>query len=441
MKILGFEFGANKAVEVEEVGGYQAFSTPFLKVGKGDLSLPYVNARLNVGNYVRFGNDNLYPQLLNQMYYTSPLHGAVVDFKTNATVGGGYELQYSTTSSPMEKVDIYAFEKRMNLKKILPAVTKEKIIHGRVYFHLRFNQTGTLIFCKHIAADKVRKNATNDLYYICDDWSTQINIKTICPYKFNTKELEFLYCYEDYSVGQDVYSLPQYSSCMNWAFLDGEMAYLQKSNIQNSIFPSFAMMFPKKPQNEEEKQNIKTTIDRAKGATNAGKAIAFFANNKESLPTIEAIPTNSNDNLFQVTTESIDSKICQAHIIDPILMGIRVSGKLGSGSDIKQSYVIFEKNSIIPLRNSVEEIFNEILDICKINAKLTINNFQIVNETIVELDVSSSAASDALNAMSPLVANKVLDSMTQNEIRKLASLPPVEGGDVAKSSTPSTPEL
>jgi len=200
-------------------------------------------------------------------------------------------------------------------------------------------------------------------------------------------------------------------------------------------------MFPKKPQNEEEKQNIKTTIDRAKGATNAGKAIAFFANNKESLPTIEAIPTNSNDGLFQVTTESIDSKICQAHIIDPILMGIRVSGKLGSGSDIKQSYVIFEKNSIIPLRNSVEEIFNEILQICNINAKLVINNFQIVNETIVELDVSSSATSDALNAMSPLVANKVLDSMTQNEIRKLASLPPVDGGDVAKDSTSSTPAL
>jgi len=426
MKILGFEFGANKAVEVQELGGYQAFSTPFLKVGKGDLSLPYVNARLNVGNYVRFGNDNLYPQLLNQMYYTSPLHGAIVDFKTNATVGGGYELQYSATASPMEKVDIYAFEKRMNLKKILPAVTKEKIIHGRVYFHLRFNQTGTLIFCKHIAADKVRKNATNDLYYICDDWSTQINIQTIKPYRFNTKDLEFLYCYEDYSVGQDVYTLPQYSSCMNWAFLDGEMSYLQKSNIQNSIFPSFAMMFPKKPQNEEEKNSIKTTIDRAKGATNAGKAIAFFANNKESLPTIEAIPTNSNDNLFQVTTESIDSKICQAHIIDPILMGIRVSGKLGSGSDIKQSYVIFEKNSIIPLRNSVEEIFNEILAICNINAKLVINNFQIVNDTIVEMDERTNEISNIIANVNPALATKLIDSMTQNELRELLGLKPIE---------------
>jgi len=32
--------------------------------------------------------------------------------------------------------------------------------------------------------------------------------------------------------------------------------------------------------------------------------------------------------------------------------------------------------------------------------------------------------------MSPLVATKVLEQMTTNEVRALASLPPIEGGDV-----------
>lgn len=201
------------------------------------------------------------------------------------------------------------------------------------------------------------------------------------------------------------------------------------------------MMFPKKPQSDEEKKAIKDTMERAKGAQNAGKGVAFFANNKESLPTIESIPTNNLDNVFQVTTESIDSKICQAHTIDPILMGIRVSGKLGSGSDIKQAYVIFEKNTIIPLRETVQDIINDLFDIAKIKARVEINNFQIVNETIVEVEGDASKTQDALNAMSPLVANKVLESMTDNEIRALASLPPVEGGDVIKSQTPQTPTL
>lgn len=429
MKIFGFEIGKKESVQVVEGNNYQAFSTPFLKVGEGNLSLPYVNPRQQVNGYIRFGSDNLYPQLLNQMYFTSPLHGAIVDYKTNAAVGGGFEITVDKNATAMEKVDVYTFDKRIKLKKLLPVLTKDVIIHNRVYFYLCFNQIGDLIKIKHIGAEKVRRDKYGENYFICDDWNSQIDIKTIKPYKWGVNQKECLYVWESHSVGQDVYPLPQYSSAMNWAFLDGEMSYLQKSNIINSIFPSFAMMFPKKPQSEEEKMAIKNTIDRAKGAANGGKAIAFFANSQDQLPTIESIPTNSNDNLFQTTTESIDSKICQAHIIDPILMGIRVSGKLGSGSDIKQAYIIFEKNTIIPLREIVEDIVNDLFEIGQVKAKFTINNFQIVNETIVEIDENVAAINDALSTMRPELAVKVLENMTVNEIRAMASLPPIENGD------------
>ena len=431
MKLFGFNIGKQQDVEVVETG-YQSFSTPFMRVGSGNLSLPYVNGRQQTNGYIRFGDDNLYPQLINQLYYTSPLHASIVDFKTNAVTGGGYELAIEKDATATEKVEIYAIDKRLNFKKTIPSVTKDVILHNRVYFHLHFNAIGDLVKANRIGPEKVRRSKDGTEYFLCEDWSSLIDVKTIKPYKYGTKERECLYVWENHSVGQDIYPLPSYTSAFNWAFLDGEMSYLQKSNILNSIFPSFAMMFPKKPQTEEEKWSIKQTIEKAKGAHNAGKAIAFFANNQESLPKIEAIPTNSNDNLFQVTTESIDSKICQAHTIDPILMGIRVSGKLGSGSDIKQAYVIFEKNTIIPLRDTVESIFNDILRIGKVKASLTLNNFQIINETIVELEGQGSQTTDALNAMSPLVATKVLESMTENEIRALASLPPIEGGDLTK---------
>jgi hypothetical protein len=65
-------------------------------------------------------------------------------------------------------------------------------------------------------------------------------------------------------------------------------------------------------------------------------------------------------------------------------MGIRVSGKLGSGTDIKQSYTIFEKNTIMPLRNEVEEIFNELLFISRLNVEFELNNYQIVGDIIEE---------------------------------------------------------
>ena len=367
----------------EIVEGYQSFSTPFGKVGGANLALPYVNGRYQISGYIPFGHDNLYPQLLTQLYFTSPLHGAIVDFKTNAATGGGYVLKTDKLTNE-EKLNVYTFEKKAKLNKLVPSVTKQLIVHNRVYFKLFFNDKGEVKKIENVFPDKVRVNKEKSCYYICEDWASRIDVEPIKPYSPSCGDKVQLYVYEYHSLGQDYYSLPTYSSCTNWIFLDGEMSYLHKSNIQNSIFPSFAMMFPKKPQSEEEKHIIKDTIDKMKGAANAGKAVAFFANSAENLPKIETISTNNNDQLFIQTDGRIDEKICQAHTIDPILMGIRVSGKLGSGSDIKQSYVIFEKNSIMPLRNEVEEIFNDILFIARLNVEFELNNYQIIGDIIEE---------------------------------------------------------
>jgi hypothetical protein len=424
MKLFGFNIGKSTSVEMTETSSYQSFSTPFLKVKGGNLSLPYVNARQQTNGYIRFGDDNLYPQMINQLYYTSPLHSSIIDFKTNAIIGGGYELKVDENATAVDKVEVYSIERRLNLKKSLHTITKDVLLHNRKYFILRFNSLGDLVGVKSIGSEKVRRDKDGENYFICDDWWSQIEIRTIKRYSKHCKDTEQLFVYENNQVGQDIYPLPSYTSAFNWAFLDGEMSYLQKSNILNSIFPSFAMMFPKKPQGEEEKKAIKDTIERAKGAQNAGKAVAFFANNKEQLPTIESIPTNNLDNVFQVTTESIDSKICQAHTIDPILMGIRVSGKLGSGSDIKQAYVIFEKNTIIPMRQVVEDIVNEILAIAKVKAELVINNYQIVNEAIVEIDEKISNISNIINSVNPALATKIIEAMTTDELRDLIGLKP-----------------
>lgn len=431
-------FIGSKPQTAEIVEGYQSFSTPFQKVGGANLSLPYVNGRYQIAGYIPFGQDNLYPELLNQMYYSSPLHGAIVDFKTNSATGGGYTIETEKMSNE-DKLKLYTFERKLKLGKTTKAIAQQLIVHHRVYFKLIFNKKGEFIKAENVSPERVRISRDKNTYFLCDDWTARIDVKEIKRHHPTCTDLEQLYCYEMMTLGQEWYPLPQYSSCLNFAFLSGELSYFAKSNIQNSIFPSFAMMFPKRPQSEEEKHMIKQTIDRLKGAANAGKAVAFFANNQDQLPKIESLPTNSNDKLFQEASSLNTEQICFAHTIDPILMGVRTQGALGSGSDIKQAYVVFEKNVVMPLRKQVEEIVNELMSIAKVPGKFSINNFQIINETIIELEGDTSKTSDALNSLSPLVATKVLERMTPNEIRALASLPPIEGGDVIQTETPATP--
>jgi hypothetical protein len=429
-------FIGEKPQTTQVVEGYQSFSTPFGRVGDANLSLPYVNGRYQIAGYIPFGQDNMFPELLNQLYYTSPLHGAIVDFKTNSVVGGGYTLK-SEGMTNEDKLKLYTFEKKIKLGKVERAIAQQLTVHHRVYFKLCYNAKRELYKIYNVSPEKVRIARDKQTYFLCDDWSARIDVTSIKKYHPTNSDLEQLYVYEIMTLGQEWYPLPQYTSALNFAFLSGELSYFAKSNIQNSVFPSFAMMFPKRPQSEEEKSMIKHTIDRLKGAANAGKAVAFFANSADQLPKIESLPTNGNDKLFHEASALNTEQICFAHTIDPILMGVRTTGSLGGGADIKQAYVIFEKNVVMPLRYQVEEIVNELLEIAKIPGEYTINNFQIINETIVEIEGDASKTADAINSLSPLVATKVLNAMTPNEVRALASLPPIEGGDIIPTETPA----
>jgi hypothetical protein len=435
------QFKKNEKIETADLGGYQSFSTPFLKVPQGNLSLPYIDSRYQARGYVPFGEDNLTPQLWNQLYYSSPLHGSIVNYKVQAAIGGGYTFDESKLTAK-DKVNLYAFTKKISIKRTLSSVTKDLILHERVYFLLTLKNK-TLTKVKKVGAEKVRVNADKTIYSVNDDWRYSNKIETYTPYHSECKDGTYIFVYEADSVGQDIYPIPQYTSALNFAFLSGELSYLQKAGIQNSIFPSFAMMFPKKPQGQEEMELIRETVNKLKGAENAGKAVAFFANSKEQLPELVNVPTNTNDELFKSTSELITEQICFAHTIDPILLGVRTTGSLGNGSDIKQAYVIFEKNVIIPIREQVVQIIDSLLQIAGVDSRIDITNYQIVNETIVAVEDDSSKTMDALNSMSPLVATKVLEMMTINEVRNLAGLPAIEGGDITNSQAQAqnTPQL
>jgi len=398
--------------------GYQSFSTPFLKVGTGNLSLPTVWSRYLRNGFIPFGDDNLYPQLLNQMYYTSPLHGSIVDFKVQASIGGGYDIDFSKLTA-VEKVRFYTISQWLNLDKMVNTVASELVIHDRVYFFVKLVK-GEVKGLEFVGSEKIRTNADKSVYFYSEDYLNSTKALEYKPYSKDCKEGKYILCFENCKAGQDIYPIPRYSSALNFAFLSGELSYLAKANIQNSVFPSFAMMFPKKPQSREEMDEIQGTVNKLKGAENAGKAVGFFANGKENLPELVSVPTNQNDKLFIEASALNTEQICFAHTIDPILMGVRTSGSLGNGSDIKQSYIIFEKNVIIPLRMRIMEIFNDIFKLCGIDVKIEIRNYQIINDAIVEVEKNETVI--ALTALPDQIRALVLANMTPDEIRSLANL-------------------
>lgn len=402
MGLLSF-FSKDKKEEVTSTttstSKNQTFSTPFLKIGKGNLGAPFISPWYTVSGIVQFGNDNLYPQILDQMYYTSAIHGACIDFTANAAVGGGYEFKIPLATA-QDKVNMYTFEKMYKFPKLVRELAKDFLIHKRVCVLVIKNAQGKVIKYKRLNPATIRNSQDLQKFVYCLDWSRRSGLVTYPRYSPNGKESESLYVYQVESVGQDIYPLPTYISILNDAFLDGEVAFLQKSNIQNAIWPSIVVRVPKTLDSQEERDAFRDGLISKSGAANAGRIMVLTGNGIDDTPLVDVLRMNENDKLFDSTLDSIMNKICIAHGINPSIMGIKVAGSLGNAQELQMSYGIFEKNIIMPLRNELEEIYDELLDIAGIKNSVKINNFQIIDNAVAEVpsieDQIGAAAASAI---------------------------------------------
>lgn len=381
MKFLGFNIGSSKEPQ-EKRSNPQAFSA-FSPIGKENLSLPYIDSLYTLNGVTQFGRDNLYPQKLNQLYFSSPIHGACIDFTVNAIIGGGYSWN-TENDSAQNKVDKMAFERSNNFKKLSKLLTRDWIIHRRITVEVT-KRGSKIVKFRRLDPETIRNDDFLSKFMFSSDWRRgYLNAKEYKRWYEGCDEIVSLYVYYDESPGTSSYPLPTYNSALNWIQLDGEQAYFHKNNLQNSIFPSLAIRRPKDFQSIPEIQKFKEEIASKTGAENAGKVIVLTGNGFDDVPEIVNIPANNNDKLFDTTSKELKENIAIAHKLNPAIMGVKTAGQLGATTEIQDSYVIFEKNAVMPERSTIEEVLNELIGIAGITDTITINNFQIVEGQIID---------------------------------------------------------
>lgn len=341
-----------------------------------DLSSPYVDNVKRGYRYIKFGEDNLYPYHLINMYNSSAMHSSCIKFITDILLSSNLNFISSNlkTKSLEDKIRIE------NIKNIfdddfLERFIQEFLIHGRVCFIVKGKEEGKgfrVSNLKLVGAEKVRVAANNEGFYVSEDW--QLGLKDSFKEKFdklNPKDGAMI-CLQKLGPGQNYYPVPQYTSAANWIFLDKEIAYFQKQNIINSVNPSAVLTLFEKFHNPEEKQkfidNLKYNLSSAK---NGGKILILNAKDRESAPEFEMLDANKLDESFAAVNESIVENIARAHQISPVVMGISTAGKLGSTSEIQDAFNIFYNGKLSRLNKLINKQLNELIDL--FDSNITVN--------------------------------------------------------------------
>lgn len=285
-------------------------------------------------DWVYYGENNLYPQKMIELYNGSAIHHTAIDAKTAAIKGEGFEVYGETEINRNGE----------SLDSLFAKVALDYTLFGGFALNVIWNRAGDRIAeMYHLAFANVRSGKMDEMdrvneYYYSSDWA---NTRKYTPstYKaFDTMEnsgenASQVYYYHEYTPGSDTYPLPTYVGAVNDIELDARISRFHNSNISQGLAPSLAINFRNGIPSPEERQSILRDIEETfSGEMNAGRFFLLFseAGKEAQIQPIAA----ENDQYYITLEERITSRLLTAHrITSPLLLGIRDGGGLGSNKD------------------------------------------------------------------------------------------------------------
>lgn len=349
------------------------------------IELPIIKEN-RTKEWISFGEYNLYPQKMIQLYQESSIHHTAIDVITYNIFGQGIEVigdnivntLQETLNDIYEKISLdYTLFKGFSLN-VIWSKDSTKIVE---IYHLPFN---------NVRSGKMNEDDVVDTYFYSSDWSDTRKYKpnaykTFDPTDNKGDNASQIYYFYTYTAGNDYYPLPEYVAAVNDIDLDSRVSKFHNSNISNGLAPSMFIKFRNGVPSPEERNEIYREIEKTfSGETNAGRFFLSFSDpgNEMEIQSIE----NTNDGYYIQLEERITSRVLTAHkITSPLLLGIQVQGNgfSSNADEIEMAYAHLEGVVITPKRKKILNALKYVLTFAGYNINLTVqpNKIQVVKTT------------------------------------------------------------
>ncbi len=305
--------------------------------------------------YVRYGEDNLYPAELTHLYNKSPKHNALVNGKTMYIFGKGFSNGDISVS---------------RLGETLNDISKKSILdienYGGFYWEIMWNAMGKIAEIYHVEFETLRRASKQKGYFFNENWDRNTKVSDcefIPDFNPRLKTESQIFSYREYRPGTKFYPLPGYVGSINYILTDIEISKYYLSAISNGMMPSKAIQFFKGEPSEDKKKLIQRRFSQNfTGAGNAGKFIMIFNNGQEKAVQIDDLSATELDKQFIELNKTTQQEIFSGHqITTPLLFGIKTEGQLGGNTELAMGYTLFKNTYATPKAEAYSKEVTEVM--------------------------------------------------------------------------------
>ena len=312
--------------------------------------------------YVQYGDDNLFPQYLIDLYKSSATHNALCTSIAYMIYGDG--VQADTLEARL-KIEEWGLQ-----DEVRKACLDLKIQGGfalEVVYSIDRTTVAKVRHCpfENIRSAEVDNDERVNFYYYSKDWSNK-QIEPELVRAFNPEDsleypVQILYV-KPFSPGSYYYPKPDYIGSIDYIELDKEIGKYHINNIKNGLAPSFSIHFKNGVPAQEERHKIRNDIERQlAGATNAGKFIVTYSDSPERKPDFEPFPLSDADKQYQFLSTEVSDKIMVGHrVVSSAMFGVKTAGQLGNTQELEIASELFDKQVVKPYQRIVKDALESI---------------------------------------------------------------------------------
>ena len=307
--------------------------------------------------WINYGDDNLYPQYLIDLYQKSGTHNALCTSIGYMIFGEGLKTDSLDARLKMEEwgLDDEIRKSCIDLK-----------IQGGFALEIIYSIDRTTISkVRHLPFENIRSGEINereevDFYYYSRDWSDKScepeEVHTFDPSQSKEYPVQILYV-KPFSVGSSSYPATDYQGSIAYIELDKEIASYHISNIRSGLAPSYVISFLNGSPPVEERNRIRNDIEsQLAGATNAGKFIITYSDQPDRKPSFEPFPLTDADKQYQFLSTETTNKIMVGHrVVSSAMFGVASAGTLGNTQELEVASQLFERQVIVPFQKIVDK--------------------------------------------------------------------------------------
>ena len=369
-------------------------------------NIPHLVERSNQ-DWISFGEDNLYPNYLLELFLGSAINGALVKSIGAMIYGEGLAATNADENTDTKESYLRLTELLHNSDDdVLKDLAMDLKLFGGCYVNVIWSRDRSKISkLNHIPAQYIRSgkmvDGEIDTYYYSADWSKHKKSEyKPRPYR--------AFSVEDRSSASQILMIrdknpalfygfaPDYVAATDWIQMELEIAQFHLSNITSGMTPSMHVGFSNGVPTEEERRAIERQLNQKfAGSGNAGKILITFNDGKETAPIIEPIQMNDAQSAWEGMSKQAVNQILAGHrVTSPILFGIRSEGGgLGNNADeLRDAYSLFNNTVVIPFQNTLLKGLEKIFRVNDINLDLYFKTLKPAD--FIDLEVTKTQSEE-----------------------------------------------